>query len=410
MKKIVTTIAFLFFCTLTSLAQNTSEDISNWYNSLKSAAKAADKAIYADKMLGLKTEGVQPQMRYLIDASLQIVAATFAEEANFPKAMNYAAKINDEGLKIGTDNAIAEELIAKGQLAEAHKMLDTKIGSIAKDEKGNRKPENNQMQTTFIYGTLLMAEKKYQEAANFYYPALEMPKYGEKYQENYIIALSKAKSETLNEELIKTVYFVNGKRSQDFKTEVQNWYNKTNGNDKEFQELEKLKQEKEAAHLEEMLAKMKVDFDAPDMKVLDMNGKEVALSSLRGKTVILDFWATWCQPCVASFPGMQKAVNYFKNEPSVVFMFIHTQEKKGANVKQQVQDLLDAKGYKLDVYLDLKDPATGKSPGAAAFKVGGIPAKFIINKQGRVKFSNSGYVSEDEAIDEIKRMIELANQ
>lgn len=151
---------------------------------------------------------------------------------------------------------------------------------------------------------------------------------------------------------------------------------------------------------------MKRDMSAPDFDVKDMEGKTISLASLKGKTIILDFWATWCQPCVASFPGMQKAVNYFKDDPNVVFMFIHTLDKKGANVKEEVLALLKERGYDFDVYLDLRDPNSGKSPVADKFQIRAIPTKFIINKQG----VNTGYVSEEEAVEEIKLMIEYANQ
>jgi peroxiredoxin len=410
MKKRITIITFLLLSSLCVFGQDTEENITTWYNSLKSANKAADKELYLLKLLELKPESVQPQQHFLIEVSIQMVATSFAEEANFTKAMDYAQKLKDAELKIGTDIAIGEAFIAKKKYQDAHSLLDDKIANMPIDDLGNKLPGKNQMLITLTYGELLFAESNYSEALKFLYPSLNMPKYGEKYKEDYVRALIKVNLKNTDKKIISEVYLAEGKRSEAFKTDVKEWFVKIDANDTAYRELEHKKNEKEKAHLEAALAKMEVNLPAPDFEILDMRGNKVSLASLRGKTVILDFWATWCQPCVASFPGMQKAVNYFKNDASVVFMFIHTFEKKGADVHKQINDLLKVKGYQLDVYLDLKDATNGKSPVAEKFNIHGIPAKFVINKKGVIKYSNTGYISEDEAVDEIKLMIEKSNQ
>ncbi len=144
---------------------------------------------------------------------------------------------------------------------------------------------------------------------------------------------------------------------------------------------------------------------APDFELKDLNGKSVSLKSLKGKIVILDFWATWCQPCIASFPGMQKAVDYYKNDDSVVFMFIHTQEKS-PNAADDAKKMLIARGNRFDVYMDLKDEVLGKSPVSAAYKISGLPAKFFIDKNGFIRYKNVGYIGVDEAIPEIKTIVD----
>lgn len=406
-KTLILFAAFLFFG-ITAFGQKQGEEFTSWYNSMKSASKAADKEIYLLKMLNSK-EANQPQISYLLSASLQMTATTFADEANFKKALEYTEKITDPEIKEGTIGYIEETLITLKRYQEAHTILDPKIINVKKDKEGNSLPEKIQMRTLLNYGELLMAEGNFLEASFYLYPALSIPEYAEKFKEEYLRALIKGNSKKVDKQLVESIYLMNGKRSSLFKTDVQSWFIKVNGNDIAYLTLDQKALQNEKTRLEAMLSEMAVDKPAPDFEILDMTGNKITLASLRGKTVILDFWATWCQPCVASFPGMQKAVNYFKNDPSVVFMFIHTMEKKGSNVKNQVQNLLKSKGYELDVYLDLKDPVTGKWDVAQKFNVRGIPAKFVINKEGIIKFSHSGYVSEDEAVDEIKLMIEKAN-
>jgi len=72
---------------------------------------------------------------------------------------------------------------------------------------------------------------------------------------------------------------------------------------------------------------------APDFRLKDMSGKDVTLSSLKGKVVVLDFWATWCVPCHENFPAVQKVVDHYKNDQNVVFLFIDTREKSADYVQ-----------------------------------------------------------------------------
>jgi thiol-disulfide isomerase/thioredoxin len=58
-----------------------------------------------------------------------------------------------------------------------------------------------------------------------------------------------------------------------------------------------------------------------------LNGNEVSLEQFKGKIVIIDFWATWCGPCLQSFPGLQTSVDKYKDNNDVKFLFINTWER-----------------------------------------------------------------------------------
>jgi peroxiredoxin len=64
----------------------------------------------------------------------------------------------------------------------------------------------------------------------------------------------------------------------------------------------------------------------PDFELAQMDGKKLRLSDYRGKIVILNFWASWCNPCVEEFPSMMKLIEEFKGE--VVIVAVSSEESK----------------------------------------------------------------------------------
>ena len=146
---------------------------------------------------------------------------------------------------------------------------------------------------------------------------------------------------------------------------------------------------------------------APNFTLKDLDGNVVSLKDLKGKVIVLDFWSTWCVPCKKSFPAMQLAVNTYKNDPAVKFLFIHTWETTKIPV-EDVKKYIAQSGFNFQVLMDLKNE-TGRNAVVEDYGVSAIPAKFVIDKAGNIVFKLTGFTGTDaDALQEISERIALA--
>lgn len=218
--------------------------------------------------------------------------------------------------------------------------------------------------------------------------------------ETYITALIEL--ENFEQAQKKVEYFI----SEGFGTSklfdfLRDLYIRKNGSENGFEEYAG---KFEAAAKQQMIEELKkelLNYPAPDFTLTNLDGKEVSLSSLKGKSVIIDFWATWCGPCINSFPGMQKAVDKFKTNDKVEFLFVNTWENV-ENKKKNAEDFINQNNYTFNVLMDYDNKVI------ESYKVGGIPTKFIIDANGNVRFKSVGFSGNiDKIPDEIAAMIEL---
>lgn len=137
--------------------------------------------------------------------------------------------------------------------------------------------------------------------------------------------------------------------------------------------------------------------EAPDFTLSDLNGSDVRLSDLRGKVVLIEFWATWCPPCRESIPAMNEIYKRY-NEKGLVILGISVD--KGQNVAEDIRAFVKEYSILYPVLIDSKNINN-------LYGVYSIPTTFLIDKDGKVILKNIGFSPEleDKLSKEIERLL-----
>ncbi|WET04407.1 TlpA disulfide reductase family protein [Flavobacterium sp. YJ01] len=133
---------------------------------------------------------------------------------------------------------------------------------------------------------------------------------------------------------------------------------------------------------------------AYDFTLKNMEGKEIKLSDYKGKIVVLDFWATWCGPCKASFPKMQDLVTKYKGK-DVAFLFVNTWENgKEDEIFKKVTGYITEKKFDFNVIFDSKQEVVTN------YKIEAIPTRIVIDKNGSILAYDNSNTNIAELIEE----------
>jgi peroxiredoxin len=125
------------------------------------------------------------------------------------------------------------------------------------------------------------------------------------------------------------------------------------------------------AEAQAVLAAQEADIQKIDFTLTDLSGKRWTLKDLRGKVVLVNFWATWCPPCRKEMPDLEALSKHFRKQGFVVLAISDEESKK-------VVPFISGHGISYPVLLD---------PGskvAESFHVDGIPKSFVFDREGKL--------------------------
>lgn len=137
--------------------------------------------------------------------------------------------------------------------------------------------------------------------------------------------------------------------------------------------------------------------DPLKFRLTKLDGSVLDMNSVRGKVVVLNFWATWCGPCRIELPHFEKTIEKYKNDKDVAFIAVSTDEDKDS-----VEPFLKQSNMTLPVafadYLNY------------LFEVESIPTTIILDKNGRVSYRLNGFNTKADFVDTLSEKIEAAKK
>ncbi len=126
-----------------------------------------------------------------------------------------------------------------------------------------------------------------------------------------------------------------------------------------------------------------VGFTAPDFTLQNLSGQSIRLADLRGHTVLINFWATWCNYCLQEMPAIEKY--YERNLSNLVVLGVDVGDSA-----EEVRSFITKNGFKFNI---LRDP---DSRVFKKYRLDSFPVTFFIDPKGTVLVKHLGYMSENK--------------
>ena len=161
--------------------------------------------------------------------------------------------------------------------------------------------------------------------------------------------------------------------------------------EKKTEETEAEKQEKESEDSE---------MSAIDFTLYDQYGKKHSLADYKGKTIFLNFWATWCPPCKAEMPDIQKLYESYGDDGEVAILGVAAPNIGNETDEEGIKTFLKENGYTYPVFMDTEGELFMQ------YGISSYPTTFMIDKEGNVFGYVSGQLSEDMMKSIIRQTIE----
>jgi thiol-disulfide isomerase/thioredoxin len=124
----------------------------------------------------------------------------------------------------------------------------------------------------------------------------------------------------------------------------------------------------------------KDEISITDIKLKELNDQPIDLTQYEGKTVFINFWATWCKPCIQEMPTIAAAQEKLKNE-NIIFLFASNEEP------DQIESFSKKHAYPFH-YVHLEN--------MEALNIQALPTTYVFNPEGKMKFSENGFRNWDD--------------
>ncbi|MDC1000813.1 TlpA disulfide reductase family protein, partial [Candidatus Marinimicrobia bacterium] len=138
-----------------------------------------------------------------------------------------------------------------------------------------------------------------------------------------------------------------------------------------------------------------IDFDVNLLQFEDLEGFQFSLRDFRGKTLFINYWATWCNPCLAEMPSMVELYNHYKYNEDIVFLYL-SKENRNTIINYIPKDETLSQ---LPLYKIISDDEL--------FSTRGIPTTFIVDSSGEVVVKDVGSAiwSDQSVIDYLNNIL-----
>lgn len=349
----------------------------------KNATIEQKQAAYASFVQKFPKTSFEERDRNIFSAAASNLSKELALAGKIQDVKQLAAQNEGSAEYYAVVNAAATELNKSGNYSASYDLLQTAAKSAQSEERKNRM----QLATLGLYAESLLETGKVAEAISV---TKELTKDLRSARPADIVTLANAYAKdgrTLDAFKELENYLIKQAPNADVMKALEGHYNTLNSNKGDFQAYQANLNDEIMSKLKDKYKSTMLNKAAPDFRLQNMKGEFVSLADLKGKIVVLDFWATWCGPCVISFPGMQAAVNKYKNDPNVEFLFIDTWQSE-ENYKELVTNFISENKYTFNVlYDEMKDREKAT---VTAYGVNGIPTKVFIDGEGNIRFQASG--------------------
>src|SRR5271155_1303217 len=148
---------------------------------------------------------------------------------------------------------------------------------------------------------------------------------------------------------------------------------------------------------------LKADLPEPELTLKDLDGKDVSLSEYKGKVVLVNFWATWCEPCRVEIPWLIEMQQKYGDKGFVILGIALDEEGKSVVAPFVGKERFDVNGQKLPMSYKIligNDDAADKFGGLF-----GYPTSILISRDGKQIKRVTGIISEDEMNKEIESQL-----